>query len=57
MFCCLRNCFDGLGFTSVQIVKREPNPIALDTTHMGKPFFQSVFNIIMDVFTVKYMFL
>lgn len=35
MFCCLRNCFDGLGFAATQAPKREQNPIALDTTHMG----------------------
>lgn len=35
MFCCLRNCFDGLGFAATQAPKRERNPIALDTTHMG----------------------
>ncbi|XP_012274960.1 SPRY domain-containing protein 7 [Orussus abietinus] len=35
MFCCLRNCFDGFGFSAAQVARREPNPIALDTTHMG----------------------
>lgn len=35
MFCCLRNCFDGFGLSTNQIPKREPNLIALDTTHMG----------------------
>ncbi|XP_076171731.1 SPRY domain-containing protein 7 [Ptiloglossa arizonensis] len=35
MFCCLRNCFDGLGFAESQTPKREPNPIALDTCFMG----------------------
>lgn len=35
MFCCLRNCFDGLGFAAHQTPKREPNPIALDTSYMG----------------------
>ncbi|XP_046743445.1 SPRY domain-containing protein 7 [Diprion similis] len=35
MFCCLRNCFDGLGLSTTQMPKREPNPIALDTSHMG----------------------
>lgn len=35
MFCCLRNCFDGLGFAATPTPKRERNPIALDTTHMG----------------------
>ncbi|XP_015604909.1 SPRY domain-containing protein 7 isoform X2 [Cephus cinctus] len=35
MFCCLRSCFDGLGFSASQIPKKEPNPIALDTSHMG----------------------
>ncbi|XP_012256098.2 SPRY domain-containing protein 7 isoform X1 [Athalia rosae] len=35
MFCCLRNCFDGLGLATTQMPKREPNPIALDTSHMG----------------------
>ncbi|KOC69876.1 SPRY domain-containing protein 7 [Habropoda laboriosa] len=35
MFCCLRNCFDGFGFAATQIPKREPNPIALDTSYMG----------------------
>ncbi|OAD58046.1 SPRY domain-containing protein 7 [Eufriesea mexicana] len=31
MFCCLRNCFDGLGFAATQT----PNPISLDTSYMG----------------------
>lgn len=35
MFCCLRNCFDGLGFAEAQSSKEHPNPIALDTSHMG----------------------
>ncbi|CAK9807239.1 SPRY domain-containing protein 7 [Anthophora quadrimaculata] len=35
MFCCLRNCFDGFGFAATQTPKREPNPIALDTSYMG----------------------
>ncbi|XP_077280455.1 SPRY domain-containing protein 7 isoform X1 [Temnothorax americanus] len=35
MFCCLRNCFDGLGFAATQTPKRERHPIALDTTRMG----------------------
>ncbi|PBC27896.1 SPRY domain-containing protein 7 [Apis cerana] len=35
MFCCLRNCFDGLGFAATQTPKREPNPISLDTSYMG----------------------
>ncbi|XP_033210873.1 SPRY domain-containing protein 7 [Belonocnema kinseyi] len=35
MFCCLRNCFDGFGLSSNQIPRKELNPIALDTTHMG----------------------
>ncbi|XP_003699588.1 SPRY domain-containing protein 7 [Megachile rotundata] len=35
MFCCLRNCFDGLGFAATQTPKKEPNPIALDTSYMG----------------------
>lgn len=39
MFCCLRNCFDGIGFTANQIPKKEPNPITLDTTHMGNHHF------------------
>lgn len=35
MFCCLRNCFDGLGFAVTQTPKRDANPIALDTSHVG----------------------
>lgn len=35
MFCCLRNCFDRLGFAVTQTPKKEPNPIALDTSFMG----------------------
>ena len=35
MFCCLRNCFDGFGFAAAHTPKREPNPIALDTSYMG----------------------
>ncbi|XP_060813670.1 SPRY domain-containing protein 7 [Bombus pascuorum] len=35
MFCCLRNCFDGLGFAATQTQKRGPNPISLDTSYMG----------------------
>lgn len=35
MFCCLRNCFDGLGIAATQAPKKDPNPIALDTSYMG----------------------
>ncbi|XP_018056363.1 PREDICTED: SPRY domain-containing protein 7 [Atta colombica] len=35
MFCCLRNCFHGFSFATTRTPKRERNPIALDTTHMG----------------------
>ncbi|XP_071440079.1 SPRY domain-containing protein 7-like [Hetaerina americana] len=35
MFCCIRNCFDGLGFTSTSVPRKEINPILLDNTHMG----------------------
>jgi len=35
MFCCLRNCFDGLGFNAAQTPQKVTNPIALDTHHMG----------------------
>lgn len=35
VFCCLRNCFDGLGFSPNTLPKREINPITLDTGHMG----------------------
>ncbi|XP_063991777.1 SPRY domain-containing protein 7 [Diachasmimorpha longicaudata] len=35
MFCCLRSCFNGLGFPGTQTPQKEPNPINLDTSHMG----------------------
>ncbi|KAH0568180.1 SPRY domain-containing protein 7 [Cotesia glomerata] len=35
MFCCLKNCFNGLGFTGVKAPQKEFNPITLDTSHMG----------------------
>lgn len=39
MFCCLRNCFNGLGFASAKAPQKEINPITLDTLHMGKYYF------------------
>ncbi|KAK6633328.1 hypothetical protein RUM43_000896 [Polyplax serrata] len=35
MFCCLRNCFDGLGFSEQHVMRRELNPVVLDTAYMG----------------------
>lgn len=35
MFCCLRNCFDGLGFSSAHVPRKEINPILLDSNNMG----------------------
>ncbi|XP_067014539.1 SPRY domain-containing protein 7 [Anabrus simplex] len=35
VFCCLKNCFDGLGFSPNTAPRREINPIVLDTGHMG----------------------
>lgn len=45
MFCCLRNCFDGLGFAATQTPKKEPNPIALDTSFMGNSYFNDRDNV------------
>lgn len=36
VFCCLKNCFDGIGLSQNNIQRREVNPIVLDTGHMGK---------------------
>lgn len=36
MFCCLRNCFDGLGFSEQHVMRRELNPVVLDTAYMGQ---------------------
>jgi hypothetical protein len=36
VFCCLKNCFDGIGLSQNNIQRREVNPIILDTGHMGK---------------------
>jgi hypothetical protein len=36
VFCCLKNCFDGIGLPQSNIPRREVNPIVLDTCHMGK---------------------
>lgn len=34
--CCFKNCFDGLGFNTQNIPRKNVhNPIALDTSHMG----------------------
>ncbi|KAL0281472.1 UNVERIFIED_CONTAM: hypothetical protein PYX00_002452 [Menopon gallinae] len=35
MFCCLRNCFEGMVFSEHNVVRREPNPIVLDTAYVG----------------------
>jgi len=35
VFCCLKNCFDGIGLTQNNIPRREVNPIVLDTGYMG----------------------
>lgn len=35
VFCCLKNCFDGIGLSQNNIQRREVNPIVLDTVHMG----------------------
>lgn len=35
VFCCLKNCFDGIGLSQNNIPRREVNPIILDTGHMG----------------------
>lgn len=35
VFCCLKNCFDGIGLSQNNIQRREVNPIVLDTGHMG----------------------
>lgn len=36
MLCCFKNCFDGMGFSTQNIPRREiHNPIILDTAYMG----------------------
>ncbi|KOX75431.1 hypothetical protein WN51_12175 [Melipona quadrifasciata] len=49
MFCCLRNCFNGLGFAATQTQKRQPNPISLDTSYMVDD--GAILDLILDNFT------
>ncbi|PSN43546.1 SPRY domain-containing protein 7 [Blattella germanica] len=35
VFCCIKNCFDGIGLSQNNVPRREINPIVLDTAHMG----------------------
>ncbi|XP_049770760.1 LOW QUALITY PROTEIN: SPRY domain-containing protein 7-like [Schistocerca cancellata] len=35
VFCCVKNCFDGMGFSATPAPRRETNPITLDTNHIG----------------------